>query len=100
MKPFDETLGLASPADGSRPSQIPTEPTTAREIMESPNFAQGLDDVRNGLPFDWRIDDWNYERGRCFGCIAPLHMALRIGNDLNPRAVALLDAAFDRNLVI
>jgi hypothetical protein len=56
--------------------------------------------VRKGLPFNPNNGDWNYERGRCFGFIAPLDMPLRKGRALNPKAVKLADAAFDRNLLI
>jgi hypothetical protein len=73
--------------------------TTAR-IMASPEFARGLDDARKGVPFDWRNDDWNYERGRLFAHIAPLAMPLRIDGHLNPKAVALCEAAFNRGLII
>jgi hypothetical protein len=80
--------------------QACTETTTTKAIMGSPKFARGLSDVRTGVPFDWRIDSWNYERGRLFGRIAPITMPLRIGSKLNPKAVALFDAAFDRGLII
>jgi hypothetical protein len=81
-------------------SQIPTTATTTESIMGSPAFERGFDDARNGAPFDWRIDDWAYERGRLLGCIAPLNMQLRIGGKLNPKAIALCDAAFNRRLII
>jgi hypothetical protein len=68
--------------------------------MASTAFERGLDDVRKGVAFDWRIDDWNYERGRQFGFIAPLDMPLWIGRKLNPKALALCDAAFNRQLVL
>ena len=68
--------------------------------MASPEFARGLSDVRTGVPFDWRIDSWQYERGRLFGCVAPLNMPLRIGSKLNPKAIALCEVAFDRRLII
>lgn len=75
--------------------------------MASPEFKRGLDDVRKGVSFDWRVGGrngangaWDYERGRLFGHIAPLDMPLRIGGKLNPKAVALCSAAFDRKLII
>jgi hypothetical protein len=71
-----------------------------RSIVASKEFARGLDEVRRGLPFNADNDDWNYERGRCFGFIAPLDMPLRIGGKLNPKVVKLADAAFDRKLLI
>jgi hypothetical protein len=68
--------------------------------MGSPWFERGLCDARAGIAFDWRIDSWEYERGRLFAHIAPLNMPLRIGRKLNPKAVALFDAAFDRRLIV
>src|SRR5438094_718784 len=88
--------------DMSHKEQIPTIPVTAQKIMSHPNFARGLDEVRNGRAFDWRIYDklWAYERGRLFGKIAPVTMPLRINGELNPKAIALWCAASARNLVI
>jgi hypothetical protein len=80
--------------------QVPTRPITTRAIMSSPDFELGLNDARRGILFDWRINTWEYERGRLFGHIAPLSMPLRIGRQLNPKAVALCDAAIARRLVI
>jgi hypothetical protein len=87
--------------------QVPTIKTTTAMIMSAPEFKRGFDEVRGGVPFDWRVgseydDDtsWHYERGRLFGHIAPLNMPLRIGGRLNPKAVALCDAAFNRQLII
>jgi hypothetical protein len=71
-----------------------------RSIVASKEFARGVEEVRGGLPFNPDNDNWNYERGRCFGFIAPLDMPLRIGGKLNPKAVKLADAAFDRKLLI
>jgi hypothetical protein len=74
-------------------------------IMGSPDFTRGFEDARNGVPFDWRIGSgdvdgaWAYERGRLLGHIAPLNLPLRIGTRLNPKAVALCDAAFKRKLI-
>jgi hypothetical protein len=73
--------------------------------MRHPLFSRGLNEVRSGQPFDWRFggDDtnaaWGYERGRLFGCIAPINMPLRVEGKLNPRAVALFSAASDRGLI-
>jgi hypothetical protein len=80
--------------------QVRTHPVSTRSIVASREFARGLDEVRNGLPFNPDNDDWNYERGRCFGFIAPLDMPLRIGTRLNPKALELADTAFNRNLLI
>jgi hypothetical protein len=80
--------------------QVPTHRTTAVRIMSSATFELGLSDVRRGIPFDWRNNEWEYERGRLFGHIAPLDMPLRIGGKLNPKAVALYDAASSRRLIV
>jgi hypothetical protein len=80
--------------------QVPTHPVTTKSIMSSPDFEIGLTDVRRGIPFDWRNGAWEYERGRLFAHIAPLNMPLRIGGQLNPKAIALWQAAFKRRLVI
>jgi hypothetical protein len=79
--------------------QIRTQSTTVLRIVASKEFARGLDEVRNGIPFNADNDDWNYERGRAFGWIAPLDMPLRIGRALNPKALALAEIAFKRNLL-
>jgi hypothetical protein len=80
--------------------QIPTWRTTTAAIMASPEFELGLDDARNGVPFDWRINEWDYERGRLFAFIAPRDMPLHTGWRLNPKAVALYKAARARNLIL
>jgi hypothetical protein len=92
-------------AKAKRPQreQVSTRKATITTIMGSPEFARGFADVRAGIPFDWRVGAdngaWNYERGRQLGCIAPLSMPLRIGHQLNPKAVALCAAAFARRLI-
>jgi hypothetical protein len=80
--------------------QVHTMGTTTVRIMASREFARGLDDARKGVPFDWRNGEWSYERGRLFAHIAPLGMPLRIDGHLNPKAVALCEAAFDREFII
>ena len=80
--------------------QALTFPVTVRSIIASKEFARGVEEVRRGLPFNPDNDSWEYERGRCFGFIAPLDMPLRIGGRLNPKALKLADAAFDRKLLI
>jgi hypothetical protein len=80
--------------------QVPIRGVPTEWIMGSPAFARGFDDARKGVPFDWRNCDWSYERGRLFAHIAPLGMPLRIDGHLNPKAVALCEAAFDRKLII
>ena len=86
--------------------QIATKLTTSETIMCSRHFRYGLEDVRAGRrprfdAFADFADDglWAYERGRLFGFIAPVTMPLRIDGRLNPKAIALFDAACDRNLI-
>jgi hypothetical protein len=71
--------------------------------MRAAQFARGLADVRAGRAPDYdgtdQDDYWAYERGRQFGCIAPVNMPLRIGSKLNGRAVALFKAAISRGLI-
>jgi len=83
----------------SVPEQVPTVPASTRSIVASKEFARGFEEVRKGLPFNPDNDSWEYERGRAFAFIAPLDMPLRIGRKLNPKAVALAEAAFDRKLL-
>jgi len=80
--------------------QVRTRRVSTYSIVASKEFARGVEEVRNGLPFNPDNDEWNYERGRCFGFIAPLDMPLRIGGKLNPKALKLAEAAFDRRLLI
>ena len=83
-----------------REQQVTTKRVTTRSVMSSPEFELGLSDARRGIPFDWRIGEWDYERGRLFGHIAPKDMALRVGGKLNPKAIALFDAALNRKLIV
>jgi hypothetical protein len=80
--------------------QADTHRVSTYEIVSSSDFARGLAEVRARLPFNANEDSWDYERGRCFGFIAPLNMPLRINGRLNPKALKLADAAFSRNLLI
>ena len=80
--------------------QARTHRVSIHTIVASKEFARGFDEARNGLPFNPDNDEWNYERGRCFGFIAPLDMPLRIGRTLNPKALKLAAAAFARKLII
>jgi hypothetical protein len=81
--------------------QVRTEFVSVKTIMRKPEFARGLEDVRNGRAPDFDSDDeyWAYERGRLFGRIAPVTMPLRIQRKLNPKAVALYRAAIKRRLI-
>jgi hypothetical protein len=80
--------------------QADTHRVTIRNIVASRDFARGLVEVRQGLPFNPDEDSWDYERGRCFGFIAPLNLPLRIGSKLNLKALRLAEAAFSRKLII
>jgi hypothetical protein len=80
--------------------QARTRAVTTRSIVTSREFARGFEEVRRGLPFNPDNDSWDYERGRCFGLIAPLDMPLRIGRRLNPKALELAERAFTRKLLI
>lgn len=83
--------------------QVKTRPVTTFWIMSQPPFARGLKEVRSGKPLDWRAcsSDWSYERGRAFGCIAPVDLPLFVrGKQLNPKAVALFNAASDRGCIL
>jgi hypothetical protein len=80
--------------------QIRTISVATTTIMRDIDFERGFEDARNGIPFDWRIGSWGYERGRLLAHIAPLAMQLRIGSKLNPKAIALCEAAFQRKLII
>jgi hypothetical protein len=80
--------------------QAETRLVSIRSIVASRDFARGLAEVRKGLPFNPDNDEWDYERGRAFGFIAPLNMPLRIRGKLNPKAVMLAAAAFSRKLLI
>jgi hypothetical protein len=79
-----------------------TEFVSVQSIVGSREFADGVRDVRQGLSpaFDRHGDGWSYERGRLFACIAPLNMQVRIGGKVNPKAVALCQAAWERRLII
>ena len=98
-------LQLAQPALVTETKQAVREqaityPASARDIISTRAFACGLEEVREGLAFNPNNDSWDYERGRCFGFIAPLNMPLRIGTRLNPKALKLAEAAFSRKLLI
>jgi hypothetical protein len=51
------------------------------------------DDVRAGRPIRQAYDtwdtnaQWNYERGRVWGTLAPRDMPVRIGSRVNPAAI-------------
>jgi hypothetical protein len=80
--------------------QASTRGVPITRIVGSRDFARGFEETRHGKPFNPDYESWNYERGRCFGFIAPLKMPLRVGTKLNPKALKLAKAAFMRRLLI
>jgi hypothetical protein len=76
--------------------QIPTQVTTAAEIMASRTFALGVEDVRAGRGFcpdydTWRDtnDRWAYERGRQWAQLAPRSVLLKVDGKITPQALLL-----------
>jgi hypothetical protein len=90
--------------------QASTRRVTTLSILSDAEFRRGFEEARLGKPFDPNNNDWDYERGRLFARIAPLDMPLwidlplvsgrKIGQKLNPKALALAEAAFARRLLI
>ena len=82
--------------------QVRTFSCSVKAIMRHRHFAIGFDDIRSGRPFNCDLDDgyWAYERGRLLGAIMPLSMSLyAAAGKLNPKAVALFQAACERRLI-
>lgn len=80
--------------------QVATVPVSIEHIMRDPAFALGAADVRAGLPFRQQYDrwdtnsQWNYERGRAWGLLAPRHIKIRSRDGkLNPSAVGCFKQA-------
>jgi hypothetical protein len=71
--------------------QVETRSVSIESIMRTAAFRHGVNDVRKGRTprFDkWGDgDDWDYERGRQFGIIAPRDLEVVIQGRLNPNAV-------------
>lgn len=83
--------------------QIPIGRTSTEALMRRAAFAIGVDDVRSGVAPDYDGQDdryWAYERGRQWACLAPVSMPLKVGDRLNPAAVALCKVAIERGLII
>jgi hypothetical protein len=81
--------------------QAPTEMVTTLTIMRDREFALGFDDARVGRPFNPPGDSsWGYERGRLLAYLAPPTLPLKVGGQINPAALRLCDAAFDRSYLI
>ena len=95
--------------------QVPTRGVTTQWIMRSLAFIAGVDDKHGRAPdydlycFSQDEDDleakskidrhWNYERGRQWASLAPTAMPLKIDGVLNPKAVALYEAAVKRGYI-
>jgi hypothetical protein len=78
--------------------QIPTPVTTLREIMSSPTFALGVEDVRAGRGFRDGYDEWSdtnnrwfYECGRQWAQQAPV--ALKRDGKVTEEAVRWFNRA-------
>ena len=84
--------------------QVETVSVSIESIMRSADFRRGFDEVRAGRPPCFDNDachnDWHYERGRLFACIAPISMRLKIDGKLNPKAISLYVAACRRGYVL
>jgi len=73
-------------------TQVPTWPTTIDEIMSSSEFALGAIDARAGRGYrsayaTWGSNrQWNYERGRAWGVLAPRSVILKRDGKLTAQA--------------
>lgn len=82
--------------------QVPTQPTTIKEIMARPTFERGVADVRShrGYPSDydeWTDTDdcWDYERGRLWARLVPHHIKLKLDGEVTAQAVRLYEQHAD-----
>jgi hypothetical protein len=100
-----------------RIEQVTTYSAPTEATMRDPNFQRGVADVREGRPFnpdggvgaDCTIGSdchgrlinaqWDYERGRLFGACTAIPVFLDYVS-LNPLTLAVLDAAFNRGLIL
>ena len=88
--------------------QVRVRSVSAELIMRRAAFAAGVADKRAGrapryddFSFDQSTadSDWDYERGRLWACLAPLSMPLKVNGKLNPKAVAVFEAASRREYI-
>jgi hypothetical protein len=83
--------------------QVQTHQISTAAIMRRAAFGQGVADVRTGQAprfDDFPRDQWSYDRGRLFACIAPMTMPIRNRDGkLNLKAVQLCEAAIERKLI-
>src|ERR1700751_179464 len=74
-------------------TQVPTIPTTIRQIMSHPLFEIGVRDARAGRPFNKNYDRWNgdeqwsYDRGRQWGVAVPRSVPLKRDGRITNEAV-------------
>jgi hypothetical protein len=74
--------------------QVPTRSVTIVEIMSSPKFQRGVEDVRagRGYPSDYDRwtdcnDRWDYSRGRQWATVAPRNIPLKVNGKVTPAAM-------------
>jgi hypothetical protein len=91
-----KAMKRTKPIHRYRLDQIPTQPVTIAEIMATPTFERGVEDVRasRGYPPDydqWQHTDdrWAYERGRQWARLVPRHVHLKINGKITERALQL-----------
>ena len=76
--------------------QVVSVDVSVLKIMSSREFRVGIAEARAGKPPRFDVeDDWNYERGRQFGIIAPANMDPR-----SDMAVRLFSAAVGRGYIL
>ena len=82
-------------------TQIETTVCSPLRVMQHPNFARGLADIRAGRAFADEVQDdlWAYERGREYGAIAPRSMPLFDGKHISLKALRLFAVAVERGLI-
>jgi hypothetical protein len=75
-------------------AQVPTVPTTIRQIMRHPLFEIGVRDARAGRPINKNYDQWDgdeqwcYSRGRQWAALVPRSVPVKRGGRLTHEAVA------------
>lgn len=80
-------------------AQVPTIPTTIRQIMIHPLFEIGVRDARAGRPMHKNFDCWSgneqwaYERGRAWGTLARKSVPLKRDGRLTREAIDWYDDA-------
>jgi hypothetical protein len=119
--PTRTAIKKRAPAFDREQKQVETVRVSAADIMATPEFRRGVDDVRAGRPMPCNGLDgiklmmpinaghdssdmnnpinraWNYERGRQFGILAPrcLNVIMPRAKRLNPKALRLYQYMWD-----